>query len=138
MFLLKNVCFLDIRQILKVLPKDLTKKDYNQHPIFNTNLGGGSNFIRDIWAKFGISNLSQSQDTGQNSEWSIYDFQISGQSFMNKNFCNSIHGIGMKFGPATKLNKRITIRSKNMMNFRKVVTSLSFFHQKIFHQISSF
>ena len=30
--------------MLRVLPKDLTKKDYNQYHMFNTNLGGGSNF----------------------------------------------------------------------------------------------
>ena len=57
-----------------------------------------------------MSDLSQSQDTGQNSEWGIYDFQISGQSFMSKNFRNSSHDIDMKLGPATKLDKRNTVR----------------------------
>ena len=57
-----------------------------------------------------MSDLSQSQDTGQNSEWGIYDFQISGQSFIRKKFCNSRHDIDMKLGPATKLDKRNTVR----------------------------
>ena len=37
--------------------------------------------IRDIHAKFGIHNLSQSPDIGQNSDGGISGFRISGQSF---------------------------------------------------------
>ena len=59
-----------------------------------------------------MSNLSQSQDTGQNSDWAIYDFQICGQSFISKSFCNSSHDIDIKRGPVTKLDKRNTVRSK--------------------------
>ena len=33
----------------------------------------------------------------------------------------------MKLGPVTEIYKRNTARSKNLMNFWKVVTSLSFF-----------
>ena len=44
-------------------------------------------FIRDIHAKFGIPNLPQSPDFGQNPGKGISDFWISGQSFVNKN-CN--------------------------------------------------
>ena len=58
--------------------------------------------------------MSQPQDTGQNSDWGIYDFTISGQSFISKNFGNSSHDIDMKFGPVTKLDKRNTVRSKKI------------------------
>ena len=70
--------------------------------------------------------MSQSQDTGQNSDWGIYDFQISGQSFISKNFRNSSHDIDMKFGPVTKIDKRNTVRSKKFDEL-DVKTSLSFF-----------
>ena len=61
--------------------------------------------------------MSQSQDTGHNSDWGIYDFQISGQSFISKNFRNSSHDIDMKLGPVTKLDKRNTVRSKKFDEF---------------------
>ena len=61
--------------------------------------------------------MPQSQDTGQNSDWGIYDFQISGQSFISKTFRNSSHDIDMKFGPVTKLDKRNTVRSKKFDEF---------------------
>ena len=44
-------------------------------------------FIKEIRDKFGIPNLSQSPDIGQNSDVSIYDLQSSGQFLVNKN-CN--------------------------------------------------
>ena len=49
MFLLKYVCFRE-----KVLPKDLAKKDYKQHPIFNTNMGGGVILPPSSW--FSLNN----------------------------------------------------------------------------------
>ena len=39
---------------------------------------GGGNFIRDIRAIFGVPNLPQFPDIGQNSDGGISDFQISG------------------------------------------------------------
>ena len=56
--------------------------------------------------------MSESQDNGQNSDWGIYNFQISSQSFIRKNFRNSSHDIDMKLGPVSKLDKRNTARSK--------------------------
>ena len=41
-------------------------------------------FVRDIHAKFGISNLFQSPGIGQNLDLGISDFQISGKSLINK------------------------------------------------------
>ena len=61
--------------------------------------------------------MSQSQDTGQNSDWGIYDFQISCQSFISKNFRNSNHDIDMKLGPVTKLDKINTARSNKFDEF---------------------
>ena len=46
-------------------------------------------FVRDTRAKFGIPNLPQSLDIGQNSEGVISDFRISGQFLVNKNCYNS-------------------------------------------------
>ena len=42
-------------------------------------------FIRDIRAKFGISNSRESPDIGQNSGRGISDFQIYGQSLRKEN-----------------------------------------------------
>ena len=42
-------------------------------------------FIRDIRARFGVPNLSQSPDIEQNSDRGISDFRISGQSLKNEN-----------------------------------------------------
>ena len=72
-------------------------------------------FIRDIRAKFGISNSPQSPDIWQNSDGGIPDFRISGQFFINENCRNSrtSHDIDMKLGPVTKLDKRNTTTSKN-------------------------
>ena len=82
-------------------------------------------------AKFGIYNLPQSPDIGQNSDGDISDFQISGQSLIKENCYNSrgSDDIDMKHGPVTKLDKRNKTRQKNltMTSCRKFVTSLSFF-----------
>ena len=72
------------------------------------------NFIREIRAKFGIPNLPQSPDIGQNLDGGISDFQISGQSLIKENCHNSrtSDDIDMKLGPVTKLDKRNKITSK--------------------------
>ena len=59
-------------------------------------------------------NLPQSPDTGQNSDGSISDFQISGQSLTKENFheSGSSNNVGMKLGPVTNLNKRNKTTSK--------------------------
>ena len=65
-------------------------------------------FVRDICAKFGIPNLLQSPDFGQNSNGGISDFQISGQSLIEENCYNSrtSDDIDMKLGPVTDFDKR--------------------------------
>ena len=65
------------------------------------------NFIRNICPNFGIPNLSQSQDIGQDSDGGISDFWIFGQPFMNKNCHNSrtSHDTDMKLGLVTKPDK---------------------------------
>ena len=64
--------------------------------------------MRDILAKFGIRNSSQSLEIGQNSDGGISDFWISGQSLIKENCHNSrtSDDIDMKLGPVTKLDKR--------------------------------
>ena len=64
-------------------------------------------------AKFGIPNLPQSPDIGQNSDRDIYDCRISGQSSIIDNCYNSrtSDDIYMKLGPETKpvkINKTIS------------------------------
>ena len=56
--------------------------------------------MTDVCAKFGLPNLPQSPDNGQNLDESISNFQISGQSFMKDNFYNSkgINDIDMNLG----------------------------------------
>ena len=73
-------------------------------------------FIRNILAKFGISNLPQSPDIGQNSDAGISDFQISGQSFIKENchYSRMSNDIDMELGPVTKLDKRNTATSKKI------------------------
>ena len=97
--------------------------------------------IRDIRPKFGITNSPQSLDIAQNSDGAIYDFQVSQQSFINKNCHNSRSStdIDMKLKPVTKLEKRNTPTSKKnnkknkkknklmMMSCWQIVSSLSFF-----------
>ena len=72
--------------------------------------------MRDVRTKFGIPYLSFSQDIGQNSDGSISDFQISGQSQIKINFHNSriSDDIDMKVGPVTKLDPRNKTTSKKL------------------------
>ena len=72
--------------------------------------------IRDICANFGIPNLTQPRDIGQNSDGGISDFRISGQSFINENCHNSrtSDDIDMKLGPVTKNDKRKTATSRTI------------------------
>ena len=65
-------------------------------------------------AKFGIHNLPQSPDIGQNSDGGISDFRVSGQSLIKENCHNSRtrDDIDMKLGPVTKLDKRNKTTSK--------------------------
>ena len=71
-------------------------------------------FIIEIRTKFGIPNLPQSPDIGQNSDRGCSDFRISGQSLINENYRNSrtSHDIDIKLGPVTKLVKRNTTTPK--------------------------
>ena len=65
-------------------------------------------FIRNICAKFGIHNLSQPPDIGQNLDGGISDFRISDQSLIKEN-CHTSRtndDIDMKLRPVTKLDKR--------------------------------
>ena len=75
-------------------------------------------FLREARAKFGIPNLSQSPDTGHNSDSGISDFRVSGQSLIKGNCHNSgtSDNIDMKLGPVTKLNKGNKKTSKNFDN----------------------
>ena len=59
-------------------------------------------------------NLPQSPDIGQNSDGSISDFRISGQSLIKENLhkSGSSDDVGMKLGPVTNLNKRNKTTSK--------------------------
>ena len=88
-------------------------------------------FVRDIYAKFGIPNLPQSPDIGQNPDKGISNFWISGRSLIKVNChnCRTSDDIDIKFGPVTKLDKKNKIPSKNMTltSCQKIVTSLSFF-----------
>ena len=74
--------------------------------------------------KFGITNLSQSLDNGQNSTGGISNFRVSGQFLVNVNCPNSWSSddIDMKLGTVIKLDKRNKTTSKNLK-----VTSLPFF-----------
>ena len=97
----------------------LVKVDKNANPIKNTfipNLVGarGGDVILPR-AKFGIPNLSQSPDIGQNSDGGISDFRISGQFLIKENCHNSRNSddIYMKLGPVTKIDKRNKTKSKN-------------------------
>ena len=72
--------------------------------------------MRDIHAKFGISNLPQSLDIRQNSDGGNSDFQISGQSLTNKNCHKSgtSKDTGIILEPVSQLNKRITAMSQEV------------------------
>ena len=84
-------------------------------------------FVRDIYAKFGIPNLPQSPDIGQNPDKGISNFWISGRSLIKVNChnCRTSDDIDIKFGPVTKLDKRSKTTSENV--YRQIVTSLSLF-----------
>ena len=58
--------------------------------------------------------MPQSSDIGQNSDGGIFDFRISGQSFIKGNCHNSraSDDIDMKLGTVTKLQKRNKTTSK--------------------------
>ena len=73
-------------------------------------------FIRNIRAKFGILNSSQSPDIGQNLDGCISNFRISGQSLTKETCHNSgtSDNIDMKLGPVTKLDKRKKTTSKKI------------------------
>ena len=64
-------------------------------------------FIKDISAKFVITNLPQPPDIGQNSDGGISNFRISRQLLIKENCHNSrtSYDIGMKLGPVTKIDK---------------------------------
>ena len=66
--------------------------------------------------EFGIFNLPQSPDTGQNSDGSISNFRISDKSFIDENYHNSrtSHDTDMKLGPVAKVDKRNIARSKKL------------------------
>ena len=56
--------------------------------VFARYFAAFNNFLLEtfvICAKFGIPNLPQSPDIGENSDEGISDFRISGQSLINKN-----------------------------------------------------
>ena len=76
-------------------------------------------FIRDIHAKFGISNSPSSPDIWENPDGGISNFRISGQSFINKNCHNSrtSHDIDMKLGPIIKRDKRNTSTLKKFDDY---------------------
>ena len=87
--------------------------------------------MRDTHAKFGIFNLAQTPDNGQNSDGGISDFQISGQ-FLIKQECHNSRtsdDIDMKLGPVIKHEKgnKMTSKKLNMTSCWQVVTTLSFF-----------
>ena len=75
--------------------------------------------------------MPQSPDIEQNSDGGISNFQISDQSLIKENCCNSrtSDDIDMKLGPVTKLDKRnkITLKKLAMSSCQKIVKSLSFF-----------
>ena len=72
-------------------------------------------FLGDIRAKFGIPNLPQSPDIGENSDGTISDSRICCQSLINKNCHNSgiNNDIGMKLEPVSKFYNRNTEALKN-------------------------
>ena len=67
-------------------------------------------FNREIRAKFGIPNLTQSPDIGSKSDGDIFDFN-------------------MKHGPVTKIGNKSKTMSKNltMTSCRQILISLLFF-----------
>ena len=86
-------------------------------------------FIRDVCTKFGIPNLSQSPDIGQNSDRSISNFRISGQSFIKGNCHDSriSDDIDMKLGSGQEKQNNVK-KNLAMVLCRKILTSLPFFN----------
>ena len=74
-------------------------------------------FLRDVRAKFGIPNLPQAPDMGQNSDGGISDFWISSQFLLKVNWHNSrtSDNIDMKPGPVTKPDKGNKTTSKKLL-----------------------
>ena len=74
-------------------------------------------FLRDVRAKFGIPNLPQAPDMGQNSDGGISDFWISSQFLIKVNWHNSrtSDNIDMKPGPVTKPDKGNKTTSKKLL-----------------------
>ena len=70
--------------------------------------------IRDIHFTFGIPNLSQSQDIGQNSNGSFSGFRISLKTKVFIKFLNFCHDIDVKLGAVTKIDKRNTALSREI------------------------
>ena len=83
-------------------------------------------FIRDVRAKFFIS---QSPDIGENSDWCIYDFPISGPSLIQGNCHNSrtSDDIDMKLEPVIWQEKQNNFKNLKMTSCRKIVKSVLFF-----------
>ena len=78
--------------------------------------------MRDIRDKFGIPNLPQSPDIGQNSDGGISNFQISGQTFIEENCHNSrtSNDIDVKLWQVTKLEEKNTATSKKVWRWRYI------------------
>ena len=81
-----------------------------------------------------MAELLQSSGIEQNSDGGIFDFRISGQSFIKVNCHNSraSDDIGMKLEPVTKLDKRNKTMSKKidddvMSENREVINMFSIY-----------
>ena len=87
--------------------------------------------IGDIRVKFDTHNLPQCPDIGQNLDWGISDFRISGQFLIKVNCQNfrTSDDIDMKLGPVTKLDKSNKRTSEKLMMAlcRQIAASLLFF-----------
>ena len=72
--------------------------------------------MRKTRAKFGIHNLPQSTDIGQNSDGGFSNFWNSDQSLKKENYHNSRtnDNIDMKLGPVARLDKRNKTKSKKI------------------------
>ena len=67
-------------------------------------------FLRDIHAEFGILNLIQSPNIGQNPKrmFLISEFLVNFLLKKNCHNCRTSNSVDMKLGPAAKLDKRNT------------------------------
>ena len=89
--------------------------------------------VRDICVKFGITNVTQSLDIGQNSEEVFPSFWISGQFLLKENCHNSrtSDNIDMKLGPVTEIDKRNKTTFKNIgddFDPNKILSIITFSH----------